>query len=165
MIEIQIRTLNFDDWERVRLIYLDGIATGQATFETRAPSWAEWDRAHLPAPRLVATSSEVVGWAALGPVSSRAVYSGVAEVSVYVGNDSRGKGVGRRLLETLMVASEKKVIWTLQASIFPENVASMTLHKSCGFREIGRRERIGRMNGVWRDTILLERRSKLVGSD
>jgi phosphinothricin acetyltransferase len=165
VIEIQIRPLHFDDWERVRSIYVDGIATGHATFETRAPSWAEWDSAHLPAPRLVATSEKVVGWAALSPVSSRAVYSGVAEVSVYAGNESRGKGVGRRLLEVLIVESEKEAIWTLQASIFPENVASMALHKSCGFREVGRRERIGSMNGVWRDTILLERRSKLVGCD
>lgn len=160
---IQIRALTADDWERVRSIYLEGIATGQATFETRAPSWAEWDGAHLPAPRLVATSEkQLVGWAAVSPVSSRAVYAGVAEVSVYVGNDSRGKGVGRELLESLVVQSERNAIWTLQASIFPENVASIALHKSCGFREVGRRERIGKMNGVWRDTILLERRSKSV---
>ncbi len=160
---IQIRTLICDDWERVRSIYLEGIATSQATFETRASSWANWDSAHLPAPRLVATSEgHVVGWAALSPVSSRAVYAGVAEVSVYVGNDSRGKGVGKVLLESLVVGSERNAIWTLQASIFPENVASMALHKSCGFREVGRRERIGKMNGVWRDTILLERRSKVV---
>ena len=163
---VQIRTLIFDDWERVRSIYLEGIATGQATFETRATSWAEWDSAHLPAPRLVATSEKrVVGWAAVSPVSSRAVYAGVAEVSVYVGNDSRGKGVGRGLLESLVVESERNAIWTLQASIFPENVGSIALHKSCGFREVGRRERIGKMNGVWRDTILLERRSKVVDCD
>jgi L-amino acid N-acyltransferase YncA len=160
---IQIRTLICDDWEHVRSIYLEGIATSQATFETRAPSWANWDSAHLPAPRLVAISEEhVVGWAALSPVSSRAVYAGVAEVSVYVGNDSRGQGVGKVLLESLLVDSERNGIWTLQATIFPENVASRNLHKSCGFREVGRRERIGKMNGVWRDTILLERRSKVV---
>jgi L-amino acid N-acyltransferase YncA len=163
---IEIRTLLFDDWERVRSIYIEGIATGQATFETRAPSWAKWDSAHLPAPRLVATSAEhVVGWAAVSPVSSRTVYAGVAEVSVYVRNESRGKGVGRGLLESLVVDSERNAIWTLQASIFPENIASMALHKSCGFREVGRRERIGKMNGVWRDTILLERRSKVVECD
>ena len=145
-----IRTLNLDDWERVRSIYLEGIATRQATFEPRAPSWADWDSAHLPAPRLVAISEEhVVGWAALSPVSSRAVYAGVAEVSLYVGNDSRGKGVGKGLLESLVLDSESNAIWTLQASIFPENVASLALHKSCGFREVGRRERIGKMNGVW----------------
>ena len=163
---IQIRALTSDDWERVRSIYLEGIATGQATFETQAPSWAEWDSAHLPAPRLIAASGKhVVGWAAVSPVSSRAIYAGVAEVSVYVGNDSRGKGVGRGLLESLVVESERNGIWTLQASIFPENVASMALHKSCGFREVGRRERIGKMNRVWRDTILLERRSKVVECD
>ena len=163
---IQIRTLTDRDWEPVNSIYRDGIATGQATFETRAPSWADWDSAHLSAPRLVATSEErIVGWAALSPVSARNVYAGVAEVSVYVGNDWRGKGVGRALLETLVKESEKNTIWTLQASIFPENVASITIHKACGFREVGKRERIGKMNGVWRDTVLLERRSKRVGSD
>ncbi|MEP6911886.1 MAG: N-acetyltransferase family protein [bacterium] len=163
---IEIRTLIFDDWERVRSIYLEGIATGQATFETRAPSWADWDSAHSLAPRLVATSEEhVIGWAAVSPVSSRAVYAGVVEVSVYVGKDSRGKGVGRELLESLVVESERDAIWTLQASLFPENVVSIALHKSCGFREVGRRERIGKMNGVWRDTILLERRSKGVECD
>ena len=163
---IQIRNLTADDWKLVSSIYLDGVATGQATFETRTPSWVGWNSAHLTAPRLVATSEErVVGWAALSPVSSRAVYAGVAEVSVYVANDWRGKRVGRALLETLVFESEKNAIWTLQASIFPENAASMALHKSCDFREVGRRERIGSMNGVWRDTILLERRSGLVGSD
>lgn len=147
-------------------IYLDGIATGQATFEMRAPSWATWDGGHLPAPRLVATvGQDIAGWAALSPVSSRSVYAGVAEVSVYVSDNWRGRGVGKRLLDTLVVESEKNTIWTLQASIFPENIASISLHKSCGFREVGRRQRIGKMNGVWRDTILLERRSKIVGID
>lgn len=163
---IHIRALTANDWEFVSSIYLDGIGTGQATFETHGPTWAEWNSNHLTAPRLVATSEEqIVGWAALSPVSSRAVYAGVAEISVYVVNDWRGKGVGRALLETLVVESEKNAIWTLQASIFPENVGSMALHKSCGFREVGRRERIGKMNGAWRDTILMERRSKLVGAD
>lgn len=163
---IHIRTLTANDWESVSSIYLDGIGTGEATFETRGPTWEEWNSNHLTAPRLVATSEErIVGWAALSPVSSRAVYAGVAEISVYVANDWRGKGVGRALLETLVLESEKNAIWTLLASIFPENVASMALHKSCGFREVGRRERIGKMNGVWRDTILIERRSKLVGAD
>jgi L-amino acid N-acyltransferase YncA len=164
MIGIHIRTLTADDWASVSSIYLDGIGTGQATFEARTPTWAEWNSNHFNAPRLVATSEEqILGWAALSPVSSRAVYAGVAEISVYVANDWRGKGVGRALLETLVVESEKNAIWTLQASIFPENIASLALHKSCGFREVGRRERIGKMNGVWRDTILLERRSKLIG--
>ena len=114
---------------------------------------------------VAASEKQIVGWAAVSPVSSRAVYAGVAEVSVYVRNDSCGKGVGRDLLESLVLESERNAIWTLQASIFPENVASMALHKSCGFREVGKRERIGKMNGVWRDTILLERRSQRAGSD
>jgi L-amino acid N-acyltransferase YncA len=160
-----IRTLTADDWEAVSSIYLEGIATGQATFETRVPSWAEWDRTHLPAPRLVATSeAKLIGWAALNPVSSRIVYAGVAEVSVYVAARWRGKGVGKTLLEKLVAESEKDAIWMLQASIFPENIASIALHQSCGFRKVGKRERIGKMNGVWRDTVLLERRSKLAGS-
>ena len=150
----------------MRSIYADGIATGQATFETGTPTWERWDQAHLLAPRLVAISKErVVGWAALSPVSARSVYAGVAEVSVYVSSECRGQGIGCALLETLVSESEKHAIWTLQASIFPENVASISLHKSCGFREVGTRARIGKLNGVWRDTILLERRSKLVGSD
>jgi L-amino acid N-acyltransferase YncA len=161
-----IRPLTEEDWESVRLIYLDGIGTGQATFESVAPSWAEWDRAHLLAPRLVGTLGEAVtGWAALSPASARPVYGGVAEVSVYVSKDSRGQGIGKALLETLVEQSERNGIWTVQASVFPENVASLALHKACGFREVGTRERIGCMNGTWRDTILLERRSKLVGFD
>ena len=164
--EVQIRTLAAEDWEPVRAIYVDGMASGQATFETEAPTWQRWDQAHLTAPRLVAFSpAGVVGWAALSPVSARSVYAGVAEVSVYVGSEWQGRGIGRALLETLVSESERNSIWTLQASIFPENVASISLHKACGFREVGTRARIGKMNGVWRDTILLERRSKLVGCD
>lgn len=163
---LQIRSLIAEDWERVRLIYLDGIDSGQATLETRAPSWAEWHSGHLPAPRLVASDGEYIGgWAALSPVSLRSVYAGVAEVSVYVGSNWRGLGVGKSLLKTLVAESEENMIWTLQASIFPENVASLAIHQSCGFREVGRRERIGKMTGGWRDTILLERRSKIVGID
>lgn len=163
---VQIRSLFAEDWERLSAIYREGIATGQATFETRVPSWAEWNISHLAAPRLVATDGEhVVGWAALSPVSARSVYAGVAEVSVYVSSNCRGRGVGKALLEALVAESETNKIWTLQASIFPENVASIALHKSCGFREVGRRERIGRMNGVWRDTVLLERRSRLICSE
>jgi phosphinothricin acetyltransferase len=155
-----------EDWELVRSIYLAGIATGHATFETRAPDWAYWNSTHLPAPRLVAISSEtIVGWAALSPISSRSVYAGVAEVSVYVSEEMRGQGVGRLLLETLVTESEQNGIWTLQAGIFPENVASISLHKSCGFREVGTRESIGKLKGVWRDTVLLERRSRMIGVD
>jgi len=162
----QIRTLTDDDWEAVRAIYVAGIATGQATFETEAPNWTTWNNSHLPAPRLVAVSEEIPGgWAALGPVSTRSVYAGVAEVSVYVAEEMRGRGLGGLLLKALIKGSEENGIWTLQASIFPENVASISLHHSCGFREVGRRERIARMKGVWRDTLLFERRSKLVGSD
>jgi len=162
----QIRPLVAEDWEFVRSIYLAGIATGQATFETEAPTWERWNIAHLPTSRFVATAKEsVVGWAALSPVSTRSVYAGVAEVSVYIDSECRGRGIGRALLERLVSESERNDIWTLQASIFPENVASISLHKSCGFREVGTRERIGQMEGVWLDTILLERRSRLVGHD
>jgi L-amino acid N-acyltransferase YncA len=155
-----------EDWEAVRTIYLEGLATGQATFETTAPSWDQWDSSHLPFARLIATSEpdgSVKGWAALAPVSKRPVYSGVVEVSVYIARDSRGKGLGRQLLTLLIAESEKNGIWMLQASIFPENKASIALHELCDFRLVGNRERIGRMNGVWRDTMLLERRSSVVG--
>jgi len=163
---LQIRTLAVKDWDFVCSIYRAGITTGHATFETEAPDWTRWNNSHLPTPRLVAISSQsVVGWAALSAVSARAVYAGVAEVSVYVAGESRGEGIGRALLTTLIHESEMNGIWTLQASIFPENVASICLHKACGFREVGRREHIGKIEGVWRDTILLERRSKLVGCD
>src|SRR6185436_7667695 len=163
---LQIRTMTAEDWEPVRAIYLAGIATGQATFETEAPTWMTWNNTHLPAPRLVAISSEVLGgWAALAPVSARPVYAGVAEVSVYVAEQMRGKGIGKLLLENLVTQSEENRIWTLQASIFPENAASISLHNTCGFRVVGRRQRIAKMKGVWRDTLLFERRSKLVGVD
>ena len=156
-----------EHWEGVRAVYLQGLATGDATFETEAPGWERWDASHLRACRLVAVASgaRVAGWAALSPVSTREVYAGVAEVSVYVGAGFRGLGLGRALLSTIVRESEGQGIWTLQASIFPENVASVALHKACGFREVGRRERVGRLKGRWRDTILLERRSRAVGVD
>ena len=163
---IQIRGLMDEDWEFVRSIYVAGIATGQATFEIEAPNWIQWNNSHLPAPRLVAISSNIiVGWAALSRVSTRSVYAGVAEVSVYVSEEMRGQGVGTVLLATLVKESEQAAIWTLQAGIFPENLASISLHKSCGFREVGARERIGKLKGIWRDTLLLERRSQLIGND
>jgi L-amino acid N-acyltransferase YncA len=164
--EPNIEAMMPGDWPRVREIYLEGIATGNATFELTAPAWEEWDAGHLKRTRLVARDGDgVVGWAALSPVSGRCVYGGVAEVSVYVASDGRGKGIGRSLLDALIYASEQNGIWTLQAGIFPENEASIRLHLNCGFREVGRRARIGKMNGVWRDTVLLERRSTVVGID
>jgi L-amino acid N-acyltransferase YncA len=154
------------DWNAVRAIYLAGIATGQATFETDAPDWAAWDAGHLPSCRLCARAGgDVVGWAALCPVSRRPVYAGVAEVSVYVHPEWRGRGVGSALLAALVAASERAGLWTLQAGVFPENTASLALHAKHGFRRIGRRERVGRHNGVWRDTLLMERRSRVVGTD
>ena len=160
-----IRPMTPDDWPRVRAIYLQGIATRNATFETEAPEWAAWDAGHLSAPRLVAeTDGEVAGWAALSLVSKRAVYAGVAEVSVYVADDARGRGLGRGLLEQLIDASERQGVWTLQAGIFPENEASVALHLRCGFRLVGRRERIGAMGARWRDVMVLERRSTIAGT-
>lgn len=154
------------DWDAVRTIYAEGIATRQATFETETPSWAAWDAAHLPFARLVAHKGEtIVGWAALSPVSRRHAYAGVAEVSVYVAQDLRGTGLGRQLLEALIAQSEKHGIWSLQAVMFPENAASVALHLRCGFREVGRRQRIGKLDEAWRDTMLLERRSQRIGSD
>jgi L-amino acid N-acyltransferase YncA len=154
------------DWEFVRAIYFEGIATGQATFETEAPDWERWDAGHLPQCRLVARNSDgVLGWSALSPVSRREVYAGVAEVSVYVAASARGLGVGGALMRALIEASELHGVWTLQSSIFPENQASVTLHLKHGFREVGRRERIARHHGVWRDTVVLERRSRAVGVD
>ena len=160
-----IDTMIPSDWEQVRAIYLQGIATRLATFELNAPEWPIWDAARLPAPRLVARcdDSSLAGWAALSPVSSRCVYGGVAEVSVYVAEDQRGRGVGLALLTALVEQSEAAGLWTLQAGIFPENTASVALHHRCGFRTVGRRERLGRMGGVWRDVLLLERRSAVVG--
>ena len=159
---MKIDRMKPDDWEQVRAIYLEGIRSGHSTFETEAPSWEKWDEGHHQFARLVMRDGEtVLGWAALSPVSKRHVYRGVAEVTVYVSENSRGQGVGRALLEALIDESEKNGIWTLQASIFPENVASVQLHLRCGFREVGRRERIAMLNGVWRDTQLFERRSQL----
>ena len=153
-----------DDWEPVRLIYLEGIDTGNATFETEAPDWDSWNNTHLFFCRLVARrSGSVVGWAALSPVSNRCVYGGVAEVSLYVAAEARAKGIGRALLSELVAGSERNAIWTLQAGILAENSASIAVHKGAGFREVGVRERIGKLNGKWRDVVLMERRSKLVG--
>ena len=152
------------DWPAVRAIYLDGIATGQATFETEAPTWEEWDAGHLPHSRLAArVDGRLVGWAALSPVSKRSCYAGVAEASVYIAASHRRQGIGRELLHSLIAESERHGIWTLQGATFPENTASLRLQQSCGFRIVGLRERIGRLHGVWRDTVLTERRSPVVG--
>lgn len=153
-------------WEEVRAVYTEGLATGDATFETEAPVWERWDASHHEFCRLVALEgARVAGWAALSSVSTRNAYAGVAEVSVYVGTEFRGMGAGRLLLSALIDGSEAEGIWTLQASIFPENAASIELHRACGFREVGRRERIAQRDGRWRDTVLLERRSRTVGVD
>ena len=162
--EIRIESMSPDDWGDVRRIYLEGIATGDATFETDAPTWERWNAAHRPGERFVAREGGVLrGWAALSPVSDRCVYGGVAEVSVYVAAAARGKGVGVALLRRLIDASESAGVWTLQAGIFPENRASVALHERHGFRQVGRRERIGKMKDVWRDVLLFERRSERVG--
>jgi phosphinothricin acetyltransferase len=152
------------DWDAVRSIYLEGIATGQATFETEAPSWERWDAGHHPFGRVVARSEgRVVGWAALSPVSRRSSYAGVAEISIYVAETARGNGTGRKLLRALIDESERHGIWSLQAGTFPENESSLRLQRACGFREIGRRVRVAQLHGVWRDTVLTERRSTTVG--
>ena len=160
-IELLIRDLRPEDWPEVAAIYHDGMRSGLATFETEVPSWDDWDAAH--AIRIVAELDErVIGWAALGPVSSRWSYRGVAESSVYVGRDHHARGVGRALMEELIEKSEVAGVWTIQTSIFPENTASLTLHHAVGFRDVGVRERIGKRDGLWRDTVLLERRSEVM---
>jgi len=161
---VSIRALRPEDWPTVRAIYEEGIRDGNATFETETPSWERWDAAHSE-PRLVAErDGAVVGWAAVSPVSDRCCYQGVGDVSVYVAEAARGAGVGRVLLEAIVERSEQAGFWTLNAGVFPENDPSLRLHKACGFREVGVRERLGELHGVWRDVVLLERRSTLVGT-
>ena len=163
---IAIQPMTPADWEQVRAIYLEGIATGLASFEVEAPPWEEWDAAHHPFARLVARADGVVaGWAALSPVSRRRCYAGVAEVSVYIGAAHRGRGMGRQLLLASIAEAERHGIWTLQGATFPENSASLRLQLACGFRIIGKRERIAKRDGVWRDTVLTERRSTVVGAE
>ncbi len=162
---MDIKPMQPEHWPLVKKIYEEGIATGNATFQTTAPEWEEWDAAHVKNSRLVfIDNDEVSGWAALTAVSGRCVYAGVGEVSVYVATNARGKGIGKKLLHALIAESEKNNFWTLQAGIFPENESSIKIHEDCGFRIIGRREKIGQMNGVWRDTLLLERRSTVTGN-
>jgi phosphinothricin acetyltransferase len=160
---IELRDLRPDDWPEVARIFAQGIATRNATFETQVPSWEEWDASHLPEHRLVALDGErMVGWIALMPASTRKCYAGVAEVSVYVGEDTRGQGVGARLVEAAIARSEEAGIWTLQTAIFPENVPSLALCQRFGFRVVGRRDRIAKLDRRWRDTLVLERRSEEV---
>jgi len=157
---VEIRPMTPEDWPAVEEIYAEGIATGDATFETDTPRWQEFEVRHLDGHRLVAVGGDrVVGWAAVSPTSTRACYEGVVEHSVYVARDCRGRGIGRILLEALVRSTEEAGIWTIQTSVFPENTASLALHERVGFRVVGRRERIARRDGVWRDTLLLERRA------
>ncbi|MDH3321442.1 MAG: GNAT family N-acetyltransferase [Flavobacteriaceae bacterium] len=162
---IEIKEMTQADWPAVAEIYKEGIETGLATFEKEIPSWEIWDRNHIDTCRLVwVQGDELLGWAALSAVSSRCVYGGVAEVSVYVATKARGKKVGEKLFLALISESERNGFWTLQSGIFSENVASINLHKKLGFRMVGYREKIGQLNGVWRNTTLMERRSKIVGA-
>lgn len=162
--EITYRSMITADWNIVAEIYRQGIKTGNATFQQEIPNWEDWDSGHLKTCRVVALIEETVtGWAALTPVSGRCVYAGVAEVSAYVAEEFRGKKIGAKLLNKLILESEKSNIWTLQAGIFPENIPSLVIHEQAGFRRVGFRERIGKMNGHWRDIILLERRSSAIG--
>ena len=169
--EYTIEPMKPEDWEQARAIYLEGIATGHATFEPDAPDWKKWSSAHLPEPRLVVRAGDqIAGWAALSPVSARRVYAGVTEVSIYVGSRFRGQGIGDALMAALIAASEELGIWTMQGGIFPENVASIDFHQKHGFRIVGIREKVGKMTfgelqGKWRDVALMERRSKVAGID
>jgi len=161
---VELRPLEPEDWPTVADIYWDGMRAGLATFETEVPSWEAWDGGHLPGHRLVADLlGDVVGWAALSSVSERRCYAGVAENSVYVAREARGLGIGRVLLEALIDDAEAAGIWTIQTSIFPENRVSLALHEHCGFRVVGTRERVAKRDGIWRDTVFLERRSGVVG--
>ncbi|TWI60049.1 GNAT family N-acetyltransferase [Halalkalibacter nanhaiisediminis] len=164
--EYSIREMKEEDWEQVACIYKAGIATQNATFETKVPTYADWmKRTHAKCCIVADDGSTILGWSKISPVSDRAVYAGVGEVSVYVHPEAKGKGVGDSLLKALIVVSEQQGYWTLQSGIFPENISSIHLHKKNGFREVGRRERIGKMNGVWRDTLFFERRSNMIGID
>lgn len=161
-----IRAMEAKDWPQVAQIYAEGMATGNATFETQMPSYESWDQSHLADCRLVAEADgKLLGWVALSPVSSRCVYGGVAEVSIYIAAAARGQGVGKALLETVIVQSEARGLWSLQAGIFPENLPSRQLHEKMGFRYIGHKEKVGKLNGVWRNNTLYERRSTTIGID
>jgi L-amino acid N-acyltransferase YncA len=161
---MEIKNIKAQDYPQVAAIYAAGIATGMATFQTEVTTWEEWDKSHLKECRIAAfENDQMVGWAALTPVSNRCVYAGVAEVSIYMAEGFRGIGIGKLLLLQLVDESEKIGLWTLQSGIFAENIASIKLHEYCGFRVIGTREKIGKKGGVWKDNIIMERRSKAVG--
>ena len=163
---MKLRSMQVGDWPQVARIYSEGMATGYATFEQELPDYSTWDSAHMKACRIVAESDgKIMGWVALSPVSSRCVYGGVGEISVYVARDAQGQGIGKKLMKELIAASEEAGLWSLQAGIFPENTASIKLHEQSGFRYIGKRERIGQINGTWKDNLLFERRSNRVGTD
>ena len=163
----KIDEMTKSDWEQVSQIYLEGINTGKATFQSEVPTWENWNNGHVSSCRLVVRSgNNVLGWGALSPTSSRCVYAGVAEVSIYIGEKYRGQGLGKVLLEHLIKLSEENGFWTLQSGIIRENTSSIVLHEKCGFRELGIREKVAKMNnGKWHDVVLMERRSKLVGID
>lgn len=164
VMSIRIEPLTGEDWQQVCEIYKEGIATGNATLEINVPEWEEWNVAHLKECRFVAKEGNTLaGWAALTPVSGRCVYAGVAEVSVYIREQFRGYGIGKLLLEELVRSSEQRGIWTIQAGILKENTASIELHKKCGFKVLGVREKLGKLNGLWRDVVLMERRSTIAG--
>lgn len=161
---METRNLEAQYYSQLASIYLEGIATGIATFQTDVPEWEDWDKSHLSHCRIAAFEAErMSGWAALSPVSSRTVYEGVAEVSIYIAAAFRGKGIGKLLMCQLIKESEEAGVWTLQSAVFPNNVASIKLHKQCGFRQIGYKEKIGQKDGIWIDNIIMERRSKVVG--
>lgn len=165
MVITDVRSLNSGDWQDVLRIYKQGIQSGMATLETEIPDWQVWDSEHLKDPRFVAiTDHRTVGWIALTPVSGRCVYGGVGEISVYVDSEDRGRGIGKLLLQKATRRSEELGYWTLQAGILEENIASIRLHQSCGFRVVGVRERLGRLNGQWKNIVLMERRSPIVGT-
>jgi L-amino acid N-acyltransferase YncA len=157
--DIEVRPFRDDDWPAVRTIYAQGIATGNATFETEVPAFDRWAAAHPPQYRFVAIlGGDIVGWVAAAPVSDRCAYAGVLEHSVYVDARARGQGIGRQLLETLIEQADSSGVWTIQSGILPENQASVELHQRCGFRIVGTRERLGQLHGTWRDVLLMERR-------
>ena len=162
---VRIDLMTRADWPDVCAIYEEGIATGLGTFETRAPTWEEWNSTRFEHSRLIARDTRALGWAALSPVSKRVCYAGVAEVTIFVAAIARRRGIGRALLDALIESSEANGIWTLQGATIAENAASLALQAKCGFRMVGRRERIGKLAGVWRDTILTERRSTKVAFD